>query len=268
MVALTRERSDVGILDKIIETKKEEVAQLKKKSSQAQLQKAITGREPCRDFGKALTSGRCNIIAEVKCASPSCGRLMADFDPVAIAQVYADNGAAAVSVLTDEQYFMGHNDYLKKIRRAVHLPLLRKDFIIDPLQVYETRAIGADAILLIARVLGKRLADYILLSGQLGLSQLVEVHTEAELGLALDAGAQIIGINNRDLDAFITDIETSRRLKARIPAGKIVVSESGIKEKEDIESLMEAGIHAFLIGEHLIAAPDIGKKLRELRGKT
>jgi indole-3-glycerol phosphate synthase len=254
------------IFDEIIKTKKEEVAQLKRVFSQAQLQKAIAGLEPCRDFKKALTRGKCNIIAEVKCASPSRGRLVADFNPVAIAQAYANSGAAAISVLTDEHYFMGHKDYLTEIRQTVGLPLLRKDFIIDPLQIYETRAIGADAILLIVRILGIKLADYISLSKQLGLSQLVEVHTEEELALALHADAEIIGINNRDLDTFMTDIETSRRLKARIPADKMVVAESGIQERQDIEWLMKAGIHSFLIGEHLVVAPDIGKKMRKLQG--
>jgi len=257
----------VGILDKIMETKKEEVAQLRKETSDAQLQKSIAGFQPCLDFKKALQNSDCNIIAEVKCASPSRGRLVADFDPVAIAQIYENNGAAAISVLTDEKYFSGHKDYLKQIRQNVKLPLLRKDFIIDPIQIYETRAIGADAILLIAHVLGKKLAEFIERSVEIGLSPLVEVHTKEELDLALSAGAAIIGINNRDLDTFVIDIETSRRLKARIPANKIVVAESGIRERRDIESLMEAGIHNFLIGEHLVTAPDIGKKLRAFQGE-
>jgi indole-3-glycerol phosphate synthase len=258
----------VGILDKIIETKKEEVAQLKKEVTQAQLQKKIAGLEPCRDFGKALRSTSCNIIAEVKCASPSRGSLIADFDPVGIAGIYEKNYAAAISVLTDEKYFSGHKSYLMQIRRKVKLPLLRKDFIIDPIQIYETRAIGADAILLIVRALGKKLSDFILLSVELGLSPLVEVHTQEELDLALDAGAEIIGINNRNLDTFVTDIETSRRLKTRIPENKIVVAESGIRERKDIESLMQVGINAFLIGEHLITAPAIGGKLRAFRGES
>lgn len=257
----------MGILDKIIETKKIEVAQLRKETSEAQLQKSIAGLQPCRDFKKALQSSDCNIIAEVKCASPSRGRLVADFDPVAIAQIYENNGAAAISVLTDEKYFSGHKDYLKQIRQHSQLPLLRKDFIIDPIQIYETRAIGADAILLIVRVLGKKLAEFIALSNQIGLNPLVEVHTEEELEFALSAGAEIIGINNRNLDTFVTDIETSRRLKARIPENKIVVAESAIRERMDIESLMEAGIHTFLIGEHLVTAPDIGKKLRAFQGE-
>ncbi len=255
------------ILDKIIETKKEEVAQLKKEISQAQLQEKIAGLEPCRDFKKALQVGTCNIIAEVKCASPSRGRLIENFDPLRIAEVYEKNGAAAISVLTDEQYFSGHIDYLTQIKKKVNLPLLRKDFIIDPIQIYETRAIGADAILLIVRALGNKLAEFISLSKEIGLSPLVEVHTQEELDLALAAQAEIIGINNRNLDTFVTNIETSRKLRARISADKIVVAESGIMSRADIELLMRAGINAFLIGEGLITAPDIGKKLRAFKGK-
>ena len=254
------------ILDKIIETKKEEVEQLKKQTTVSALEKTIARLEPCRDFRQAISSEDCNIIAEVKCASPSRGRLIADFDPVGIAGVYEQNGAAAISVLTDEKYFSGHKNYLTQIRQKVNLPLLRKDFIIDPLQIYETRAIGADAILLIVHVLGKRLTEFILLSRELGLSPLVEVHTQEELDLALAADAEIIGINNRNLDTFVTDIETSRKIKARIPEGFIVVAESGIMARADIEFLMQADIHAFLIGEALITAPDIGKKLRAFKG--
>jgi len=257
----------VGILDKIIETKKEEVAQLKKETTEAQLKKEIAGLAPCRDFKKALTSSDCNIIAEVKCASPSRGRLVTDFDPSRIARIYEQNGAAAISMLTDEKYFSGHKNYLKQIRPTVQLPLLRKDFIVDPLQIFETRIIGADAVLLIVRVLGEKLADFISLSREVGLSQLVEVHSQEELDLALGAGAEIIGINNRDLDTFITDIETSVRLKTRIPENNLVVAESGIRKRKDIELLIKAGIKTFLIGEHLVTAPDIGKKLREFRGE-
>jgi len=258
----------VEMLDKIIETKKEEVAQLKKETTEAQLKKEIAGFAPCRDFKKALTSSDCNIIAEVKCASPSRGRLVTDFDPLRIARIYEQNGAAAISMLTDEKYFSGHKNYLKQIRPTVQLPLLRKDFIVDPLQIFETRIIGADAVLLIVRVLGEKLADFISLSGEVGLSQLVEVHSQEELDLALAAGAEIIGINNRDLDTFITDIETSVKLKKRIPENNLVVAESGIRKRKDIELLIKAGIKTFLIGEHLVTAPDIGKKLRELKGES
>ena len=254
------------ILDKIIETKKEEVAQLKKKTTVSALERAIALLEPSRNFRQAINSENCNIIAEVKCASPSRGRFVADFDPVRIVGVYEQNGAAAISVLTDEKYFSGHKNYLTQIKQKMKLPLLRKDFIIDPLQIYETRAIGADAILLIVHVLEKKLAEFILLSKELGLSPLVEVHTEEELELALAADAEIIGINNRNLDTFVTDIKTSRKLGAQIPTDKIVVAESGIMARTDIECLMEANIHAFLIGEALIMAPDIGEKLRAFKG--
>jgi indole-3-glycerol phosphate synthase len=188
-----------------------------------------------------------------------------DFDPVGIAGIYEKNGAAAISVLTDEKYFAGHKDYLMQIRQKVNLPLLRKDFIIDELQIYETRAIGADAILLIVHVLGKKLKEFISLSKEVGLSSLVEVHTLEELEIALAADAEIIGINNRNLDTFVTDLNTSLRLRAQMPADKIVVAESGIKSREDIEFLMQANIHSFLIGEALITAPDIGEKLCAFR---
>jgi len=254
------------ILDKIIETKKEEVAQFKKQTSVSALERTIALLEPCRNFRQALISEDCNIIAEVKCASPSRGKFVADFDPVRIAGVYDQNGAAAISVLTDEKYFSGHKNYLTQIKQKVKLPLLRKDFIIDPIQIYETRTTGADAILLIVHVLGKKLTEFILLSKELGLSSLVEVHTEEELDLSLAADAEIIGINNRNLDTFVTNIETSRQLRARIPTDKIVVAESGIMSRADIDILMQANIHAFLIGEALITAPDIGKKLRAFKG--
>jgi indole-3-glycerol phosphate synthase len=256
------------ILDKIIETKKTEVEQLKRQTTVSALKTTIAQLEPCRNFRQALSSNICNIIAEVKCASPSRGRLIADFDPVRIADVYEQNGAAAISVLTDEKYFAGHKNYLTQIRQHVGLPILRKDFIIDPLQIYETRAIGADAVLLIVHVLMDKLAQFIAAAENVGLSALVEVHTKAELDLALAADAEIIGINNRNLDTFVTDIDTSRKLRARIPADKIVVAESGIMAKADIEFLMQANIHAFLIGEALITAPDIGKKLRAFKGES
>jgi indole-3-glycerol phosphate synthase len=256
------------ILDKIIETKKTEVEQLKKQTTVSALKKTIARLEPCRDFRRAINPNTCAIISEVKCASPSRGRFIVNFDPLRIARIYEQNGAAAISVLTDEKYFAGHKNYLTQIKQTVGLPLLRKDFIIDPLQIYETRAIGADAVLLIVHILGARLGEFISLAKELGLSPLTEVHTKAELDLALAADAEIIGINNRNLDTFVTDIETSRKLKAQIPAGKIVVAESGISQRADIESLIRADIYVFLIGEALITAPDIGEKLRALKGES
>jgi len=254
------------ILDQIIETKKEEVAKLKSETSVARLCSAITELPPCRDFRAAASGRPCAIIAEVKCASPSRGRLVEHFDPLSIAGIYEQSGAAAISVLTDEKYFCGHKTYLTEIKNKVRIPILRKDFIIDPLQLYETRAIGADAVLLIVRVLGQTLSEYILLAKELGLSPLTEVHSSDELDMALAAGAEIIGINNRNLDTFATDIKTSRDLKGRIPAGLAVVAESAIKDRADIEYLMEAGIHAFLIGEGLVTAANIGKKLQAFMG--
>jgi indole-3-glycerol phosphate synthase len=255
------------ILDKIIETKKEEVAQLKRQTTISALENKIAQLEPCRNFRKAISSDTCAIIAEIKCASPSRGRLIADFDPVQVAHIYEQNGAAAISVLTDEKYFAGHKNYLTQIRQHTGLPLLRKDFIIDPLQIYEARAIGADAVLLIVHILLDRLDEFITVADNLGLSVFVEVHTEKELDLALAADAEIIGINNRNLNTFVTDIDTSRNLRARIPADKIVVAESGIMARTDIEFLLQENIHAFLIGEALITAPDIGKKLRAFKGE-
>ena len=258
----------MGILDKIIETKKEEVAKLKGQTTVSALERTIAQLPPCRNFRQAINADTCAIIAEVKCASPSRGRLIADFDPVRIAGIYEQNNAAAISVLTDEKYFAGHNNYLTQIRQHVRLPLLRKDFIIDPIQIYEARAIGADAVLLIVHVLGEKLASSIAVAENLGMAALVEVHTQAELDLALATDAEIIGINNRNLDTFVTDIETSRKLRAQIPEGKIIVAESGIMARADIEFLMQANIHAFLIGEALITAPDIGKKLRAFKGES
>ncbi|MDD4357432.1 MAG: indole-3-glycerol phosphate synthase TrpC [Smithellaceae bacterium] len=254
------------ILDQIIETKKQEVETLKSTTTLPVLRDIISELLPCRDFRGALSGKACSIIAEVKCASPSRGRLVENFDPLKIAKIYEQNDAAAISVLTDKKYFCGKNAYLTSIKNLVGIPVLRKDFIIDPLQIYETRAIGADAVLLIVRVLGQKLAEFIALSKDLDLSPLVEVHTNNELEMAMGAGAEIIGINNRDLDTFETDIDTSRMLKQGIPPGVTVVAESAIKTRADIEYLMETGIHAFLIGEGLVTAPDIGKKLRFFLG--
>lgn len=255
------------ILDKIVETKKEEVAQAKREKPLVGLQGAIGELPPCRNFKAAISGSACAIIAEVKCASPSRGRLVENFDPLKIAAAYEKNGAAAISVLTDEKYFMGNKEYLSQIKTEVKLPLLRKDFIIDPYQIYESRAIGADAVLLIVRILGTRLGDFIGLAGQLGLAALTEVHTCPELEIALAAGADIVGINNRNLDTFVTDINTCKELARSIPAGIVTVAESGIRNRTDIENIIESGISAFLIGEALVTSSDIGKKLKEFRGE-
>jgi len=255
------------ILDKIVETKKEEVAKAKKSRPLAELKEAVKELAPCRNFTAAISGKPCSIIAEVKCASPSRGRLIENFDPPVLARIYEENGAAAISVLTDEKYFQGKNDYLTQIKKKVDLPLLRKDFIIDEYQVYQSLIIGADAVLLIAAVLGDKLRDFIALCRDLGLYQLVEVHTRAELDSALESSPEIIGINNRNLDTFVTDINTCRELARFIPPGRIVVAESGIHERADIEMIKTSGISVFLIGEALVTAPDMGAKLRELRGE-
>jgi len=255
------------ILDKIVETKKEEVAQAKREKPLAVLQGLIDELPPCRNFKAAISGTSCAIIAEVKCASPSRGRLVENFDPLKIAAAYEQNGAAAISVLTDEKYFKGRKEYLTQIKKEVKLPLLRKDFIIDPYQIFESRVIGADAVLLIVRTLGARIGEFIGIAGQLGLAALTEVHTAAELEIAQAAGAGIIGINNRNLDTFATDINTCKELARLIPAGIVTVAESGIKNRRDIESIMSSGISAFLIGETLVTSSDIGSKLKEFRGE-
>lgn len=254
-------------LEKIVKAKQEEIEQSKGRIPLAELKSRARDLAPPRDLVAALDRRACNVIAEIKKSSPSKGRLRDDFDPLQIASVYAENGASALSVLTDRQFFEGEKSYLAEIRNAVKIPLLRKDFIIDPYQIYETRVLGGDALLLIARLLdAKKLSDYLELSRALGLSSLVEIHNGEDLEKALAAGARLMGINNRDLGTFTTDLDASLKLAPLIPKGVSVVSESGIKTRKDIETLMDAGIHSFLIGETLMRADDMGRKLRELMG--
>jgi indole-3-glycerol phosphate synthase len=255
------------ILDRIIETKRREVDHLEKSTSLDALKKAVRYLPSPRDFRKAISGRNCSIIAEVKRSSPSKGRIREDFDHIEIASLYEENGATAISVLTDEEFFEGKNSYLSEIKETVFLPLLRKDFIIDPYQIYETRIIGGDAILLIASLLEeKTLKQFIDLAESLGLSPLVEVHSGEELDKTLAAGAGIIGINNRNLKTFSTDLRTSMELAPFVPEDRIVISESGIHAREDIEALMQKGIHSFLVGEALMKAPNMGGKLKELLG--
>ncbi|MBT3602644.1 MAG: indole-3-glycerol phosphate synthase TrpC, partial [Candidatus Latescibacteria bacterium] len=207
------------------------------------------------------------IITEVKKASPSKGLIRADFDPVAIAETYELNGSSALSVLTDEKFFQGSADYLTQISNTVKLPILRKDFTIDPYQIYEARAIGAAAILLIVAILTpEELRDYLVLCQQLDLDALVEVHTEEELVMALDVGAEIVGINNRNLNTFEVSLETTFSFIDRMPDEVLKVSESGIYTRDDVVQLREAGADAVLVGESLMREADIGQKLRELTG--
>ena len=262
------------ILDKIAEHKCQEVARAKSRRSLASLQSGVGELEDQpRGFLRALRataeSGWTAVIAEVKKGSPSKGVIREDFDPLTISEIYQDNGAACLSVLTDEHFFMGHLSYLGKIREVVNLPLLRKDFICDPYQIYEARVAGADAILLIAAMLDAvQLAEYNALAAELHLDVLLEVHDEPELDAALATGCELIGINNRNLQTFATDLATTERLLPLIPAGHFVVAESGITCREDILRLQQAGARGFLIGESLMREDDIGTKLRELQGET
>ena len=254
-------------LDRIVETKKQELAATKSLAPLRELQAILSEVPPPRNFRGVLTGRDCAIIAEIKKASPSRGIIREDFDPLKIAATYEDNSAAAISVLTERVFFKGAGRYLSEISKIAGIPLLRKDFIIDPYQIFETRVLGGDALLLIARLLNREvLAEYIALMVELGMTPLVEVHNEAELEKSLAAGAQVIGINNRNLDTFVTDLGTSLKLAPLIPAGIVKISESGIACRKDVEILMGAGIRIFLIGETLMRAADMGRKLRELLG--
>jgi indole-3-glycerol phosphate synthase len=255
------------MLNKIIARKRDELKWRKQAVPLATLKERIAQREAPLDPAAALRGEPVRLIAEVKRASPSRGILCPDFDPVALATGYVRGGAAAISVLTEENYFGGSLDHLMAIREAVKLPLLRKDFIFDPYQIYETAACGADALLLIVAILSQeQLSQFLSLSHSLGLKCLVEIHNESEADRALAGGAEIIGINNRDLRTFEVDINTSRRLRPLMPRGQIVVSESGIRSREDIKKLKLWGINAVLIGEALVTAGDIPAKIRELLG--
>jgi len=221
--------------------------------------------QPTRGFAKKLAGIERRIIAEVKKASPSKGLIRADFDPVTIARDYAAHGASAISVLTEERFFQGSLRYLEELRAAVEVPLLRKDFTLDPYQIVEAKSYGVDAVLLIAAMLDARLmADLRAQANELKLDTLIEVHTEKELAAAVEAGAQMIGVNNRDLKTFQVSLATTERLAPLIPPGTPAVCESGIDSLEQIRRVEQWGIHIFLIGESLMRAPEPGKKLAEL----
>jgi indole-3-glycerol phosphate synthase len=258
------------ILARILDRKRQEVASAKQVVPLAELRQRVTTLPSTRSFYRALQAQpdqKPRIIAEVKKASPSAGLIRADFDPVAIANIYAHHGAAAISVLTDNKFFQGELRFLTAIRQHVQVPLLRKDFVVDPYQLYEARWYGADAVLLIAAALDvPQLIDLAALSQELGLEPLVEVHTVAEMEKALECSCRIIGINNRDLHTFRTDIATTLELLRYIPPGYQVVSESGLRDHATLTHLASYGVAAFLIGESLMREPDIGVKLDELRG--
>lgn len=222
-----------------------------------------------RGFAKALNCGRdINIIAEVKRKSPSVGIIREDFDPGGLAAAFEKNGAAAVSVLTEPEFFGGSTLFIEEVRDKTKMPVLRKDFIIDPIQIYESRALGADALLLIVAVLEPALLRELREAAEeVGLDCLVEVHDAKEVETALSSGAELIGINNRDLKTFSTNLDTSIAISGMIPEGKTIVSASGINSFDDIKLLMQSGINSFLVGESLMRVQDIGGKLRELLGR-
>jgi indole-3-glycerol phosphate synthase len=256
------------ILDDIVTSKRREVAAARLRMPLEEMEVQAAAAPPVRDFRAALAGpGPIQLIAEVKKASPSAQVIRADFDPIAIARIYQAHGAACLSVLTDVPYFQGHLSYLARIRASVAIPLLRKDFIIDEYQVIEARLAGADAILLIAEILDDAtLARLLERARGLGMSALVELHDEANLPRVLAAGADLVGINNRDLRRFVTDLEQTLRLRDRIPPEVALVSESGIRTRRDVERLEAAGISAILVGESLMRADDIGLAVERLLG--
>ncbi len=257
------------ILDQIVEARRQRLVLDQRRMPLPVLKMTVRKADPPRDFAAALTRDSVNVIAELKKASPSRGVLRADFQPVPLAQGFEQAGAAALSVLTEEAHFQGSLEYLRKVHQDVELPVLRKDFIVDPWQVWEARAADADSFLLIVAVLEKAaLRDMIALGRELGMEPLVEVHTAGELARALDAGARIIGVNNRDLRSFAVRVETSLGLVESIPQECIAVSESGLRTREDLLRLRAAGFDAFLVGEHLMQAADPAAALRELMGTT
>ncbi len=253
------------ILDEILANRRVQVAEQKRRVSLAQMRAHALAAQAPRDFARALTRQNLAVIAEIKRASPSRGVLSTNADPPLLACIYAANGAAAISVLTEDKFFNGNLQDLEKVREVVDVPVLRKDFVLDEYQVYESRVSGADAILLIVRVLtDAQLQDYLALGRSLGMHALVEVHDEVDLERALSAGASIIGINNRNLADFTVDLATTERLAPRIPKESIVVAESGILSRTDVDRVAGAGARAVLVGEALMRAGDVGAKVREL----
>ncbi|MCG8423665.1 MAG: indole-3-glycerol phosphate synthase TrpC [Proteobacteria bacterium] len=259
-----------NILDKILAVKRHEVERAKSARPLADLELACQEVSPPRGFATRLRRDReagdpLRVIAEIKRASPSAGAIRAGADPREVAREYRDDGAAAISVLTDERFFDGHLSFLDQVRETVDLPLLRKDFVIDPYQVVEARAAGADAVLLIVAALDQSMLVALMAEARrLGMDALVEVHSEDEADRALAATADIIGVNHRDLATFTIDMTLSTRLRARIPADTVMVGESGIASADDVRMLGDAGVDAILVGERLMRAASPGVALREL----
>jgi indole-3-glycerol phosphate synthase len=255
------------VLDRIVEARRAAIAHRQKSVPETLLRFGVKQALPVRDFAAVLRRKSLNVIAEIKKASPSRGLIRADFDPVGLAEGLAAAGAAALSVLTEEEFFQGDLKHMRDARAAVGLPVLRKDFIIDPWQVWEARAANADSFLLIVAALSDaRLAELLALGRELGMEPLVEVHTRQELARALAVGVRIIGVNNRDLRTLEVRVETSYELIAAVPDQCIAVCESGLRSHDDLTRLRAAGFDAFLIGEHLMLQPDPAAALRALLG--
>ena len=257
------------VLDRILLRKQEEVAERKQHAPLAEVQAAAREQAPARGFIAALRqridAGQPAVIAEIKKASPSKGVIREHFVPAEIARSYEQGGAACLSVLTDHDFFQGHEDYLREARAACALPVLRKDFTVDPYQVWEARAIGADCILLIAAALDDALmAELYRTANEAGLDTLVEVHTADELERALKLGAPLVGINNRDLHTFELSLENTFKLLDRVPEDRLLVTESGILAPGDVAAMRERDVHAFLVGEAFMRADDPGSELRRL----
>jgi indole-3-glycerol phosphate synthase len=258
------------ILDKIVATKRQDVDRAKAQQPLSELRAQLADAPPVRDFFAALAApGPIKLIAEVKKASPSAGVIRADFDPVEIARTYAAHGATCISVLTDEPYFQGRLEYLSQIRQAVRVPLLRKDFIIDSYQLFEARVAGADAVLLIAECLDdcnlRKLHNETI---ELGMTPLVELYEPENLPRVIEAGATLIGVNNRDLKTFNVDLNHAIELRKKVPRDCLFVAESGIRTHDDVQKLANAGIDAILVGESLMTQPDIGAAVDRLLGRA
>ncbi len=256
------------ILDKIVATKREEIVAAKQAVSQAALESKLDAAPQIRDFYAALDRGDdIKLIAEVKKASPSKGVIREDFDPIEIAKTYAQHGATCLSVLTDKPYFQGDLSYLREIRQHVDAPLLRKDFLLDPYQVVEARANGADAVLLIAECLpGDELPQLLAKVRELGMTALVELYEPENLSRVIDSGARLIGVNNRDLRTFEVDLNHTVNMRQQMPSDRLVVGESGIHTRTDVEKLAAAGVGAILVGESLMRSDDIGAAVKTLLG--
>ncbi len=257
------------VLDKIVAAKRREIADCRARTPEAELRKKLADAPPPRDFFAALAApGPIRLIAEVKKASPSAGVIRSDFDPVAIARIYEEHGASCLSILTDEPFFQGRLEYLEAVRAEVAIPVLRKDFILDSYQLLEARAAGADAVLLIAECLDdcnlRKLHNEAI---ELGMTPLVELYDPENLDRVLDAGATLIGVNNRDLRTFQVDLEHTLRLRPRVPDHCVMVSESGVKTHADVQRLAAAGVDAILVGESLMRQPNIGAAVDQLLGR-